>query len=198
MALMPRSIIDIAGFEAKFQENPDPWNYASSRFEAFKRQILLQACGTRQYGRGLELACANGETSLLLARKSLTLLAVDGSASAVTEAKRRTASIKNVMVVEAALPHEMPRGPFDLIVISELLYYLKPRDLDDLLRRSIAALAPGGRIVVLHHTIYFDDVAIPPAAAQQRAIELLGRGLAPVFRRSLAHFDVVAFAKPYR
>ena len=195
---MPRSIIDIAGFEAKFQENPDPWNYASSRFEAFKRHILLQACGTRQYGRGLELACANGETSLLLARKCLSLLALDGSTSAVAEARRRTTAINNVMVAEAALPQGMPRGPFDLIVISELLYYLKPRDLEDLLRRSIAALAPGARIVVLHHTIFFDDVAIPPAAAQQRAIDVLSRSLVPVFRRSLAHFDVAAFSKSYR
>ena len=195
---MPRSIIDIAGFEAKFQENPDPWNYGSSRFEAFKRQILLQACGTRQYGRGLELACANGETSLLLARKCLSLLAVDGSVSAVAEAKRRTAGLRHVVITEAALPQDMPRGPFDLIVISELLYYLKSRDLDAVLRRSIAALAPGGRLVVLHHTIYFDDVAIPPAAAQQRAVELLGQSLQPVFRRALAHFDVAAFEKARR
>ena len=195
---MPRSIIDIAGFEAKFQENPDPWNYGSSRFEAFKRQILLQACGTRQYGRGLELACANGETSLLLARKCLSLLAVDGSVSAVAEAKRRTAGLRHVVIAEAALPQDMPRGPFDLIVISELLYYLKSRDLDAVLRRSIKALAPGGRLVVLHHTIYFDDVAIPPAAAQQRAVELLGQSLQPVFRRGLAHFDVAAFEKARR
>jgi len=195
---MPRSIIDIAGFEAKFQENPDPWNYGSSRFEAFKRQILLQACGTRQYGRGLELACANGETSLLLARKCLSLLAVDGSVSAVAEAQRRTAGLRHVVIAEAALPQDMPRGPFDLIVISELLYYLKSRDLDAVLRRSIAALAPGGRLVVLHHTIYFDDVAIPPAAAQQRAIEMLGQSLQPVFRRALAHFDVAAFEKARR
>jgi len=195
---MPRSIIDIAGFEAKFQENPDPWNYGSSRFEAFKRQILLQACGTRQYGRGLELACANGETSLLLARKCLSLLAVDGSVSAVAEAQRRTAGLRHVVIAEAALPQDMPRGPFDLIVISELLYYLKSRDLDAVLRRSIAALAPGGRLVVLHHTIYFDDVAIPPAAAQQRAIDMLGQSLQPVFRRALAHFDVAAFEKTRR
>ena len=195
---MPRSIIDIAGFEAKFQENPDPWNYGSSRFEAFKRQILLQACGTRQYGRGLELACANGETSLLLARKCLSLLAVDGSVSAVAEAQRRTAGLRHVVIAEAALPQDLPRGPFDLIVISELLYYLKSRDLDAVLRRSIAALAPGGRLVVLHHTIYFDDVAIPPAAAQQRAVELLGQSLQPVFRRALAHFDVAAFEKARR
>ena len=195
---MPRSIIDIAGFEAKFQENPDPWNYGSSRFEAFKRQILLQACGTRQYGRGLELACANGETSLLLAHKCLSFLAVDGSVSAVAEAKRRTAGLRHVVITEAALPQDMPRGPFDLIVISELLYYLKSRDLDAVLRRSIAALAPGGRLVVLHHTSYFDDVAIPPAAAQQRAVELLGQSLQPVFRRAHAHFDVAAFEKARR
>ena len=44
---MPRAVIDPEGFEAKFQENIDPWNYATSPFEAYKRRILLRACGTR-------------------------------------------------------------------------------------------------------------------------------------------------------
>ena len=57
---MQRAIIDAEGFEAKFRENIDPWNYVGSSFEAHKRAVLLRACGIRHYGRGLELACAIG------------------------------------------------------------------------------------------------------------------------------------------
>ena len=71
--------IDIAGFELKFQHNIDPWNYTASRFEHFKRDVLLRACGCRTYGRGLELACAIGETTRYLAHRCIRLLAVDSS-----------------------------------------------------------------------------------------------------------------------
>ena len=82
---MQRKIIDPAGFEAKFRENIDPWNYAASPFEAYKRAVLLRACGTRRYGRGLELACAIGVTTQMLAPRCLRLLAIDSSATALKE-----------------------------------------------------------------------------------------------------------------
>ena len=88
LAAMQRAIIDPAGFEAKFRENIDPWNYAASPFEAYKRTVLLHACGTRPFGRGLELACAIGETTRMLAPRCLRLLAVDSSATALKEAAR--------------------------------------------------------------------------------------------------------------
>jgi SAM-dependent methyltransferase len=195
---MARQIIDLQGFEAKFQADSDPWNYRQSRFEASKRGSLLHACGPRIYGRGLELACANGETTRLLARKCLRLLAVDGSPSALAAARKRLAGLHNITLAQANLPTEMPRGPFDLIVISELLYYLPPRDLDTLLGATLDALAPAGRLVVLHHTVFFDDVAIHPARAQGRAKDVFGRWLRPVFHRALAHYDVAAFEKRSR
>jgi hypothetical protein len=46
--------IDVAGFEGKFRENIDPWDYTNSRFEHFKRNVLLRACGHGKHGRALE------------------------------------------------------------------------------------------------------------------------------------------------
>jgi len=192
---MPRTIIDIDGFDAKFEANPDPWNYRTSRFEAFKRKVLLQACGVRPFGRGLELACANGETTRMLARRCLKLTAVDGSKAAVEEARRRTAELSNVRVTQADLPAQLPQGAFDLIVVSELLYYLDQQALNRTLARCWTALAPGGRIVLLHHTIFFDDVAIPPARAQSAAKAYFTARARPVFHRALSHFDVAAFER---
>src|ERR1051326_1512805 len=63
--------IDAAGFERKFRKTIDPWNYASSRFERYKRGVLLRACGPSRRGRVLELGCAIGETTRSLARMSL-------------------------------------------------------------------------------------------------------------------------------
>lgn len=170
-----RKVIDVAGFEALFASDPDPWRYAEAPFEHYKRGILLRACGTRRYGRGLELGCANGETTAALADRCLRLTATDGSATALDIARRRNSGRENVTFVEAVLPEAMPAGPFDLIVVSEVLYYLSPKALRHCLSALEQAIAPGGRIVLLHHIVPFDDAATLPARATMIAKRFLRR-----------------------
>lgn len=185
--------IDPDGFEAMFRENVDPWDYAGSPFEAYKRRILLRACGARIYGRVLELACANGETTKALRPRSLRLCAVDGSSTALGEAARRTQGLSKITLRHALLPRDMPKGPFDLIVVSELLYYLKSGSMTVLLRKLKAALAPGGRIVILHHVLDFDDAAQLPKLAQARATAFFRRRTKPVYNHRNERFDASAF-----
>ena len=192
---MRRAVIDPAGFEAKYRESIDPWDYATSRFERVKREMLLAACGPGPFGRALELACGTGATSRALAPRCLQLLALDSSATAIAEAARLGAATPRARYREALLPRDMPRGPFDLIVASEILYYLRPPELAPMLARMAAALAPGGRLVVLHHTVDFDDAPIRPRAAQARARAVLGRALAEVALRQTGRFQVAAFER---
>ena len=192
---MQREVIDAAGFEAKFQANIDPWNYASSPFEAFKRSVLLRACGFGPYGRVLELACAIGETTRVLAPRCLRLTAVDASGTALAEARRRTSALSNVTLKLALLPRDTPEGPFDLIVASEILYYLRRNDLRDLVIRLESSLAPGGRLVVLHHLRDFHDAAIHPRSAQEYAVRAMRRRMAQVFRLDAGRFQAAAFVK---
>jgi SAM-dependent methyltransferase len=182
------------GFEAMFRGDVDPWNYGSSPFEAFKRRVLLRACGDRIRGRTLELACANGETTLALAPLSLRLLALDSSPTVIAEAGRRTAALSRVETRQAVLPREMPRGPFDLVVVSEILYYLAPRDCFRLLDHLAAATR--GRIVVVHHLKDFADAAQKPARAQATARRFLAERMTEVFRERHARFEAVAFEAP--
>jgi len=190
--------IDPEGFEALFRKNVDPWNYVRSPFESHKRGRLLRACGDRVYERGLELACANGETTLQLAGRCLRLLAVDSSATAVREAKRRTAGLPNVTVEEVLLPAQTPEGPFDLIVVSEILYYLSLTDMLTLLDQLDRALAQGGRLVVLHHIVSFADASQPPALAQSRAKAVLTGALDLVMVARERRFEVFAVEKPFK
>jgi len=185
--------IDVDGFEAMFAADPDPWGYAASPFERFKRRILMEAVGTRMYGRGLELACANGENSAVLGRKCLRLLALDGSPTALAIARDRNRATPRVRFAEAVLPGGMPRGPFDLIVVSELLYYLAPNDLQVMLARLRAAVAPGGRIVFLHHFLDFDDAATPPALVAEAVERAFAPGFGVGYRARTGRFVAVAF-----
>lgn len=187
--------ISAEGFEQRFRDNIDPWNYTTSRFEAFKRDVLLRACGCRTYGRGLELACAIGETTRHLAPRCLRLLATDSSRTALAEATRRNAASDGVTFREGLLPRDTPRGPFDLIVVSEIAYYLRKRALDELLIRLFEAAAPGGRIVFLHHLRRFNDAAQLPSLAQARIVSTFKRWTQYSFHERHAQFDAVAFRK---
>jgi SAM-dependent methyltransferase len=190
--------IDVAGFDLKFRGNVDPWNYRHSRFEHQKRKVLIEACGCAKRGRGLELACANGETTRELSQLCLKLTAIDGSPTALAEAQRRHGHIQGLKFLRASLPTEMPKGPFDLIVVSEIAYYLRSHDLARLARNLPYALAPGGRVIVLDHRRRFPDAAQHSGRAHQMLCALLRRSLRRVARSSYAQYDVAAFEKGLR
>jgi SAM-dependent methyltransferase len=190
--------ITVEGFEQKFCNNIDPWDYRRSLFEHRKREVLLRACGHRKHGRGLELGCAIGETTDHLAHLCLQLTALDGSATALAEASRRLARHSNVKFVLAHLPHAMPHGPFDLIVVSELAYYLRVRELILLCEKVSAALARRGMVVSLHHRQPFDDAAQLPIRAHECLRSYLKRRMSKVFEQIHPKYNVVAFQKVRR
>ncbi|KAB0682930.1 SAM-dependent methyltransferase [Aureimonas leprariae] len=197
MAAAPVKRIDAAGFEVKFRETIDPWNYAASPFEAYKRGVLLRACGSdRRYGRALEFGCAIGETSRFLSPRCLRLLAVDASPTALAEAERRNAGNRRVAFRRSLLPREVPRGRFDLVVLSEVAYYLTKRELAMLMQKVARITAPGGRVVVLHHVRPFGDASQLPALAQARACAALARTMRRVHAASRGRFECAAYLKP--
>jgi SAM-dependent methyltransferase len=186
--------IDDSGFESKFRQNIDPWDYTNSPFEHFKRGVLLRACGHFKRGRALEIGCAIGETTRHLASLCLTLVAIDGSATALAEARRRLQRT-NVRFVNCVVPEQMPRGPFDLIVASEIAYYLPRHRLDALGRAIISALAPRGLVVLLHHHRPFDDAAQLPALAHRRICRQLKANFSQTLALTYPRFNVAAFQK---
>src|SRR5208283_2184170 len=119
-------------------------------------------------------------------------LAVDSSATALKEARRRSQALQNVTIRQALLPDETPRGPFDLIVASEIAYYLNRRDLTELLEKLDLALAPAGRIVFLNHTRSFADASQPPALAQRTVCQKLRKTMRIIFHKRHSRFVVLA------
>ena len=181
--------IRIDGFEAVFSEAADPWQTWTRRDEVVKRDAILRACG-RVRGRTLELACGNGSNTRALAERSLRLLALDGAPSAVA-LTRAAVPDPHVDVRVARLPEDTPREAFDLIVVAELLYYLRPGEIARLGQRL--SLAPGGRLVLAHHHIDFPDTSTRPATVHARLLDAMGLAGAPVARTRTARWRVEAF-----
>lgn len=139
-----------AAFNALFEASDDPWGFRGRWYESRKRALTLACLPRARYRSGYEPGCANGELSAVLAERCDTLLVTDAAPAAVALAASRLAATPQAHAAQAWLPEGWPKGQFDLIVVSELGYYLQDDALRQLARKARAALAPGGDIVACH------------------------------------------------
>jgi SAM-dependent methyltransferase len=139
-----------AYFEDMYAGTEDPWHLAERWYERRKYDLTVAALPQPRYRRAFEPACSVGELTRRLAGRCDSLLAADRVESAVLTARRRTADLPGVTVRRLTVPREWPGGAFDLVVLSELLYYLADDTMDELLERVRASLEPGGTLVTVH------------------------------------------------
>ncbi|MFD1704634.1 SAM-dependent methyltransferase [Methylopila henanensis] len=160
-----------------FAADPDPWRFESSAYERAKYDHTIAALGDRRHGRGLEIGCANGVLTSRLAPHVGELIAIDVSASALAQARRRCAGLPSVRFQEMTFPEQAPAGAFDLIVVSEVAYYWSDRDLVAAGRWLAMALARDGKVVLVHWTGATD---YPQTG--DGAVEKLGKAAWPIVR----------------
>jgi hypothetical protein len=142
--------LTLADFEARYRDDPDPWAYESSAYELAKYDATLAACGEGPFARAIELGSSIGVLSERLAPRGTRLVCIDGAATAVEIARRRLAGQAGVQLVCGAIPDAVPDGPYDLVLASEILYYLEPGALAATLARLHEATLPGARVVAVH------------------------------------------------
>ena len=140
----------VADFERRYRSEPDPWDYRSSAYERAKYDATLDACGAGPFRSALELGGSIGVFSARLATRCLALTTVDGSPAAVRAAQETLAPYPRAQAVVGEIPAELPAGSYDLIVASEILYYLATPALAATLRRLEEVIAPAGRLVAVH------------------------------------------------
>lgn len=137
-------------FENLYADSPDPWDFATSEYERRKYGRTLESLGGRHFRRALEVGSSIGVFTNMLAPYCEKLLALDTSKQAVEAARKRLAGYEHVRVERRTIPEETPDGPFDLIVASEVLYYLPPEVVTQTLRRFEEILEPGGVLLAVH------------------------------------------------
>lgn len=134
----------------------DPWHYDSAyEQEKYARQLQLVPA---HVGTALELACAEGRFTALLAPRVQHLIATDIAPTAVERAAERCSAQRNIEFRTLHLVADPLPPALDLIVCSEVLYYLRDRaELDHVARRLAAALAPGGCLLIAHALLLVDE-----------------------------------------
>ena len=139
----------------------DPYGVRSRWYEQRKRDLLLAALPKPRFQRAFEPACGIGELTAVLAGRCDELLAADFNARALQVAARRTQHLPQVRLLQQRLPKDWPADalaqPFELIVLSEIGYFLSEPELRELARRCRASLVAGGTLVACHWRVPFAE-----------------------------------------
>lgn len=144
-------------FAKMYATDPDPWGFDSRWYERRKYDLTLAALPRERYARAFEPGCANGALTERLAARCDELVALELMPEVAARARTRLAGLPHVRVETGALPEAWPAGTFDLVVFSEVLYYL--RSLDAVLDRVPA----GAHVVAVH---WRGETDYPLTAAQ--------------------------------
>ena len=148
---------DRAHWEAYFAAGADPWDYTNS-YEKLKYDQTLSLIPEGPIQRALELGCAEGHFTAMLAGRVERLTAADISEIALNRARERCAGKTNIAWRRLNLIDADLEGPWDLIVCSEILYYsLDMEELRAVAGKLAGALRPGGWLITAHAHILADD-----------------------------------------
>ena len=171
-------------FAAMYDGSSDPWGFDHRWYEERKRALTLAALPEPRYRTAFEPGCSTGTLTRSLADRCDSLLATDVSAVALALAAERLSGLPHVRLARSALPAGWPEGEFDLVLVSEVLYYLGSEDLATVTQRAVEAVAPGGTLLSVHWRHPVQDYPQTGDAVQQAVAEAaVGRLVRSVHHR---------------
>ncbi|MEO7268476.1 MAG: class I SAM-dependent methyltransferase, partial [Knoellia sp.] len=136
-------------FDAMFADGEDPWS-SESWYERRKRALALATLGRERYERVLDIGCSTGALTAALGERADAVVGIDVSSRALAVAGRH--GRRGISWVQGVAPEVLGdvEGTFDLVVLSEVGYFLKPFDLWLTLAAALERLEPGGELLVVH------------------------------------------------
>jgi SAM-dependent methyltransferase len=147
-----RDLVPPEWFDELYARDGDPWEFATSDYERDKYAATLGALSRPFYRRGFEIGCSVGVLTQQLAARVGRLLAVDVVESALQAARERCRDLASVDFKQMRVPDVLPAGPFDLIMVSEVAYYLDRARLNGFAAWLCDSVSAGGECVLVHWT----------------------------------------------
>lgn len=162
---MTRPSVPASYFAEMYRTSADPWHLAERWYEQRKYAVTMACLPLRRYRRAFEPGCSVGVLSALLAQRCDRLLSWDRRREAVAAAAERLGASPGAEAACGAVPGRWPEGEFDLIVLSELLYYFDAEQRARLLKTALGSLTDRGHLLAVHwrhhvpeHTAGADEI----------------------------------------
>ena len=138
-------------FDHFFAATPDPWGFREGAIALERRRLIIELLSRRRYSRLLEIGCAEGWMTLMLANLADEVVSVDLSVVALERARKQCSDLRNVTFERMDLIVDpLPVGLFDCILCAGVLVYL-PIDVQrNTCQKIIASLRCGGELLLEH------------------------------------------------
>jgi len=153
----PKKTLSEDYFNDVYLASSDPWNFEASEYEAAKYDATIASLPLSWYENALEIGCSIGVLTGKLADRCSRLTSTDVSDRALEIARKRNDGRKSVQFLKTSIPREFPDEDFDLIVISEVGYYLDVHDWQEATQKIFNHLRPKGHIILVHWLPDVDD-----------------------------------------
>jgi SAM-dependent methyltransferase len=128
-----------------YANTDDPWDFANSAYEQERFAATRKALMRDHYHSALEIGCGNGALAVHLAPLCQRYTGMDAVERAVVSARERVPGGTFQM---GCYPCPLPGARHDLIILSEVLYFLIP-DAIAQLGDDIARSAPGAEVLCI-------------------------------------------------
>lgn len=145
-----KQTLDSDYFKKVYDAREDPWDFETSEYEAEKYKATLKAIPKHKYENALEIGCSIGVLTKLLAERCKKLTATDVSQKALNQAIERCRELNNISFGKLSFPKEIPDDQYDLIIISEVAYYLSPADWNFAMEQLYARMEDQAHLVLVH------------------------------------------------
>ena len=182
-------------FKDIYDRSEDPWNFETSAYEAAKYAATIAALPNKQEERVLEVGCSIGVLTRLLAQRCTHLLAIDVSQKALDIATRRCEHVRNVTFKKASFPKELPADQFNLIMVSEVAYYLSAADWKAAIGALYERLVSGGHIVLVHWLPEVPDYPQTGDEVHDRFEQLMRDKMKSVFSNRTENYRIDVWAR---
>jgi cyclopropane fatty-acyl-phospholipid synthase-like methyltransferase len=148
----PRPTLRPEYFDALYTADLDPWKFETSPYEQGKYTLTLNAMPKPRYRSALEVGCSIGVLTRSLASRCDAVVAIDAAPLPLAEARHRCADLPGVRFEQMFVPDQWPDGAFELVLLSEVIYYLSRNDVARLASRVTRSLSRGGSVILVHWT----------------------------------------------
>lgn len=165
-----------AYFNDVYRNSDDPWQFETSAYELGKYKTTINALAFDTYRNAFEIGCSIGVLSEMLAGRCGKLLSVDAAEVPLVKARKRLESCGQVEFAKMAVPHSFPDAQFDLILMSEVGYYLSMPDLEALQQKILLHLQQEGQLLLVHWTPEVHDYPLTGDQVHESFISLSGAG----------------------
>jgi cyclopropane fatty-acyl-phospholipid synthase-like methyltransferase len=143
-----------------YADAPDPWRLAERWYEQRKYALTVAMLPLPGYRHAFEPGCSVGVLTEHLAHRCEHVTATDVAEAALeaTRARLERAGRRDRVTLRVlSLDSDWPAEDFDLIVLSEVAYYLSGPALREVLDRECRRLRTGTTIIASHWRHQVDD-----------------------------------------